>query len=463
MKQFARILALVLCVALAVFAFAACSKSGKTDATTAAKTAAPTAAGTTAEATTGGETEHVHTPASEYTIDRDATCANAGQKSYHCTECGQVIPETVVLIDPLPHTPEPTITIIQKPTCNAKGVQAYICEVCGQTIDSTIEDIDIDPNAHVVEEWSATPSLLNPSVEATGECTVCHQNIPKTLTYEPPIKVFQDVDRKFKTDAVKLGDVREEGEHFYPTESDPVGNDLYIEFNILWNESTENFDSAANPYIIGHMGSEPFFYLSPVPGCKYSDAQFYGAFEYTGNYKTPVSDLEVTTPTGMVSAGENFSDYPNIAGDDEANPEWGWHRMGIRIHVELLDGKTGEDLKDYVAVMTCYIDGVALYKLSTGGEGLPKDVAKLFTAESDGQGGVTYGDPDENEIVAFEIPHAKSKVDNYVYFAIDDLTITCGKGFVKPVEKVTNPTAATYTVAEGVEVASTVWFKAVEN
>ena len=105
MKQFARIFAIVLCVALAVFAFASCGKSGKTDATTAAKTAAPTAAGTTAEPTAEPTTAgHVHTPASEYTIDVEATCTNAGQKSYHCTECGQIIEETIVVIDQLDRT-----------------------------------------------------------------------------------------------------------------------------------------------------------------------------------------------------------------------------------------------------------------------------------------------------------------------------------------------------------------------
>ena len=57
MKQFARIFAIVLCVALAVFAFASCGKSGNGDATTAAKTDGATAAATTAAATTAGETE----------------------------------------------------------------------------------------------------------------------------------------------------------------------------------------------------------------------------------------------------------------------------------------------------------------------------------------------------------------------------------------------------------------------
>ena len=461
MKQFARIFAIVLCVALAVFAFAACGKSGKTDATTAAKTAAPTAAGTTAEATTGGETEHVHVPAAEYTIDRDATCANAGQKSYHCTVCGEIIPETVISIDKLDHTPEPTITIIQKPTCNAKGVQAYICEVCGQTIDSTIEDIDIDPTAHVVEEWSATPTLLNPSVEATGECTVCHNPVTETHTYVPPIATFTESGVKYKPASLTLGEVRGEDKHFYPTESDPDGNDLYVEFNILWNESFVNFDKS---YMVGHVGGKPFFYLSPAPGAKYADSNFAGTFEWMGHFEIPISDSEVTTPATMCGPSDNFSDYPNIAGTDQEHPEYGWHRMGVRIHMELLDGKTGEDLKDYKQISTIFVDGVALCKLSTDPtKGIDSDGTKLFSAAPDEGGVVAFSDMDENTVVPFEISTAKAVVDTKIYIAIDEISVTCGKGFVMPVEKVTNPTAATYTVAEGVEVASTVWFKAVEN
>ena len=460
MKQFARIFAIVLCVALAVFAFASCGKSGKTDATTAAKTDGATAAATTAAATTEGETEHVHVPAAEYTIDREATCTNAGSKSYHCTVCKEIIPETVVAIDPLPHTPEPTISVIQKPTCAETGIQAYICEVCGEVIDSTSEIIPIDPTAHVVEEWSAEPTLLNPSVEATGECTVCHTPITETHAYKPPITEFTSSGTKFKPYTVTLGEVRGEGKHFYPTDTDPDGNDLYVEFNILWNETFANFDQS---YMIGQMGGKPFFYLSPNASAKYADAKREGAFEWMGHFEIPISDAEVTTPATMCGANPNYSDYPNILGPDENNPQYGWHRMGIRIHMELLDGKTGEDLKDYKQIATIFVDGVALCKLSTTADGLASDATKLFTAAADEGGAVVFSDMDENEVRAFEISTAKALVDTNVYIAVDEFSVSCGKGFVMPVEKVSNPTAATYTVAEGVEVTSTIWFKLAES
>ncbi|MBP5349825.1 MAG: hypothetical protein J6Z13_05705 [Clostridia bacterium] len=457
MKKLTITLALVLCLVLCVFAFASCSKSNKGggDATA----ASTTAASTTAASTTAGETEHVHTPAAEYTVDREPTCSNAGSKSYHCTVCREIIPETVVLIDPLPHTPEPEITIIQKPTCAAKGIKAYICEECGEVIESTIEEIDIDSTAHDVAEWSVEPTLLNPTVEATGECTICHQNVPKTLTYEPPITTFTSSGTKFKPVTVTLGDVRGE-KHFYPTDADPDGNDLYVEFNILWDETVANFDAS---YIIGQMDGQPFYFLSPNATAKYADAKRAGAFEWMGHFEIPISDSEVTTPETMCGKSPNYSDYPNIMGTDEANPEYGWHRMGVRIHMELLDGHTGEALSDYLQVSTIFVDGVALCKLATTADGLKTEGTKLFSAAPDEGGVVVFSDVDTNEVRPLEIPTAKSLIDTNVYFAVDEISVTCGKGFVMPVEKVTNPTEATYTVAEGVEVTSTVWFKLAES
>ena len=137
--------------------------------------------------------------------------------------------------------------------------------------------------------------------------------------------------------------------------------------------------------------------------------------------------------------------------------------MGIRIHMELLDGHTGEALSDYLQVSTIFVDGVALCKLSTNPDGLANDQTKLFNAESDGGTGVVYSDMDENSVVPFEISTAKAKGDTKIYIAVDEISVTCGKGFVMPVEKVTNPPADSLEVAEGVEITTTVWFKLAES
>ena len=460
MKKLTLALALILCLALCVFAFASCDKGGKKDTSTTGTDAAP-AGSTATDAVPGGTTAHVHTPAADFSIDEEATCTYAGSKSKHCTVCDAIIPETVEEIPQLDHTPDTEYSTISDPTCIAVGYQGKLCTVCGEIIESTIVELPIDPTAHNVEEWSATPTLLNPSVNATGECSICHQNVPKTLVYEPPIKTFTSSGVKYKPTTVTLGEVRGEDKHFYPTDTDQDGNDLYVEFNILWNETFVNFDAS---YMVGHVGGKPFFYLSPAPGAKYADSKFSGTFEWMGHFEIPISDAEVNTPATMCGASDNFSDYPNIAGTDQEHPQYGWHRMGIRVHMELLDGKTGEDLKDYKQIATIYVDGVALCKLSTDpAKGIDSDGTKLFNAAPDEGGIVVFSDMDENTVVPFEISTAKAKGDTKIYIAVDEISVTCGKGFVMPVEKVAAPTADSLEVAEGVNVTTTVWFKLAES
>ena len=414
MKKLTFTLALILCLVLCVFAFASCGKKKTADATTAKTTAAPTAASTTA-APEETEPAHVHTPEQEWSVESDPTCATPGQKVLYCEECGLEIDR---------------------------------------------QEIPVDPDAHKVTDWTVTEAvnMFHTTGSRNGNCVYCHSNIVEELTFEPTIEVFDMSSGKYNYDQINFADIRGEN-HFYPTEEDPAGNDLYVEFSILWNESILNFNASADPYMCGRFeGGKPLYYFSPVAGCPTSDATVAGAFEWMGNFKTTVSDDEVTTPSTMMSPSSNYADYPNIMGADEANPEYGWHRVGIRYHLELIDDKTGQDLKDYVGTVTVYLDGTAIYKLSTGSLGMQVKESQLFTAEVDGEGHVTYSDVD-SFVIPFQINRASAKADTVVYVALADVYVSCGKGFVMPVEKVTNPADATLEVAEGVEIAAPVYFQ----
>ena len=416
-------LALILALVMVAFAFASCGKKNA-DATTAAGT---TAAGTAAAQTTAGTTAAETTAA-----PTQPTCQ---------------------------HVPEDMWRVTTPATCTTPGVEKLYCEECGEELEE--RQIEIDPDAHKVDEWTVTEAanMLNPTGSRTGVCTLCQNDVVEDILWEgPTIKAFDAISERYGMAEVKLEDVRGD-DHFYPTEVNPEGKDLYVEFSILWNETVLNFDASNNPYMVGRFyDGKPFYYFSPVSGMSYSDAQFPGAFEWTGNLKTPISDSEVTTPTGMVSAGENFSDYPNIAGTDEAHPEYGWHRFGIRYHLELLDGKTGADLKDYVGIVTAFVDGVAIFKLSTGTDGMQNWESMLFKAESDGEGGVVYSDAG-SFIIPFQINKAQAKLDTTAYLALADVYVSCGKDFLMKVEKVATPAAATLEVAEGVDIPAPLYFK----
>ena len=416
-------LALILALVMVAFEFASCGKKNA-DATTAAGT---TAAGTAAAQTTAGTTAAETTAA-----PTQPTCQ---------------------------HVPEDTWRVETPATCSAPGVEKLYCNECGEELEE--RPIAIDPNAHEVDEWTVTEAanMLNPTGSRTGVCALCHNDVVEDILWEgPTIKAFEANSERYGMAEVKLEDVRGE-DHFYPTEADPDGKELYVEFSILWNETVLNFDASKNPYMVGRFyDGKPFYYLSPVPGMDYSDANFSGAFEWMGNFGTPISDGEVTTPATMCGGNPNYSDYPNIAGTDEAHPEYGWHRFGVRYHLELLDGKTGEDLKDYVGIATGFVDGVAIFKLSTGTDGMQNWQSMLFKAESDGEGGVVYSDAGDI-VVPFIMNKSNTKADTVAYLAFADVYVTCGTDFVMKVEKVATPAAATLEVAEGVEIPAPVYFK----
>ncbi|MBR5044159.1 MAG: hypothetical protein IKX66_02315, partial [Clostridia bacterium] len=323
--------------------------------------------------------------------------------------------------------------------------------------------IPIDPDAHKIPSWTVTEpvDMFHVTGSREGVCSICDQPVVEELKFEPTIETFTLASGQYNTEKVYFADVRGD-KHFYPTESDPDGNDLLVEFSILWNESILNFDPSADCYMCGRFeGGKPLYYFSPVVGCPTSDAAVAGAFEWMGNFKTTVSDAEVTTPATMMAPSSNYADYPNINGTDPDHPEYGWHRIGVRYHFELLDGKTGAERADYRGTVTVYLDGTAIYKLSTGDLGMQVKESHLFNAESDGAN-VTYSDVD-SWVIPFQINKARAKADTTVYLALADISVTCGKSFVMPVEKVASPEAATLTVADDVELPAPIFFRPVEN
>ena len=451
-KTFALILALV----MVAFAFASCGPK---------KPASTTAGGTTPASTTA-ETECNHVWG-DFEIDTPATCTAPGSKSKYCTICNAQDPTSITEIPQLDHTPADEYTIDSAPNCTDGGFKSKHCTVCGLPIADTVLPVDPDPTKHNVENWTVTEevNMLNQTGSRTGVCTLCHRDVVEDVLWEGPIiKAFNANSGRYGMAEVKIDDVRGD-KHFYPTDEDLLGNDLYVEFSILWNETVLNFDGANDgntkndPYMVGRFyDGKPFYYLSPVPGMDYSDAKFSGAFEWMGNFGTPISDGEVTTPATMCGGNPNYTDYPNIAGTDEAHPEYGWHRFGIRYHLELLEGKTGEKLEDYVGIATGFVDGVAIFKLSTGTDGMQNWQSMLFKAESDGEGGVVYSDAGD-VVIPFLMNKSNTKADTVAYLAFSDVYVTCGKDFVMQVEKVASPEAATLEVAEGVNIPAPVYFK----
>ena len=311
-------LALLLCLVLCVFAFASCNKDKKGASST-------TAADTTPATTAGGTTAHVHVPAADYTVDVQPTCAYPGSKSYHCTVCEQIIPETVAEVPALPHTPDSDYTILAPATCANVGYKVYLCAVCGATMDDTIEEIPVNNNAHVVEEWTVTEeaTLLHPTGSRYGFCTACNQNIVEETAFLPSVYDVSDyannpggltfpLSRHLKADVL-------DGDHFYPTDTNPGGKDFVFEMAILWNETMLNCATDECEIALLSGGSDPLYTFVPVNNgsgwCKYA-----GGFDFSSRTKTVLYG----PASGDSQPRENYT----FIG------EYGWHKVAVRLHEE---------------------------------------------------------------------------------------------------------------------------------
>ena len=460
MKKLSVTLALVLCLVLCALAFASCGKK-TTDSTTAAPATTPdSAAATTAEP---NGTEPAATTA-------EATAEATAEPT---TPAETTAPETTADPNAHVHTPEAEYWIDQQPTCITPGQKSLYCEECGEQIPGSIVEIPIDPNAHNVPSWTVTKevTLLNPTGGSKhGLCTICEQDIVVNYDYEPTISAFTETSSgTYSSASIPFSEIMN-GKHFYPTPDNPAGNDLFIEYSILWNETMLELKTAgSDPYITSRLNKDPIIYWSPAANISYSDCSFAGGFEWTGNFKGAITDSEVTTPAGMVPpTGSTYADYPNIGGDDPDHPEYGWHRIGIKVHLDLTnadalkaDTTAGATAATYRATATVYIDGVAKFKYDTLDLGLQNEASLLFKATSNGQGGIDYEDiADSAYVVAFLLNRVATNADKTVYVVYGDIYASCGTDFVQKVEKVTTPTAATLTVEEGVEISAPIYYKA---
>ena len=442
MKKLSIALALILCVALCVFCFASCGKK-KADATTAAPGTTPTttessttAPATTAEATTAPVTTapHEHTPEADYTIDKPATCGEDGSKSIHCSECGNIIPGTEV-------------------------------------------KIDADPTLHVVDEWNVTKeaTIFEDGVK-TGTCTVCHQPVEKVIeeTYNEYKFTTESTDTLDKSKNF-ASEILGEDKHFYPPEENPNGLDFYIEYSFLWNadlQKMSNVGNTKNQILTGCIGNQDAYFMALTTNAKGCDNKVApGGFEYVACRTVEYGPAGMSEQSATGGVGNTYADFPNIGGTDQANPEYGWHRFALVVHEELLneaalkaDTEAKATAAEYRFSFTVYVDGVKLYTLSNRSDpafnaSTYRAENMLFTAESDGQGGVVYKDIDAGKSVTWiQIPTFQT-TEGTAYAVYADEAIFAGSDFAQKVVKVTAPVDNVYTTADGDQIPAKIWYK----
>ena len=279
-----------------------------------------------------------------------------------------------------------------------------------------------------------------------------------------PATIFGDGSKTGHCDGcVTFGEILDGGKHFYPDESNGgLGNDLLVEYSLLWNDTLQNFNKSAGGQTLDSRitnksggGTTVLAWMSYQDNAQGSDCPFMGGFEW-GALGTP----EDGTSAGMCGSSGAWADYPNIGGADRENPEWGWHRVQIRVHQELTNAAEVASGASAVYYMysVVYIDGVQVSKLS--GTGASPAGSLLFTAANDGADGIAYTDiADDSILYGFNSQIAK-KNSGVGYLVYGDYSVSCGRTFAQSVTRVDSPAAATYVTRAdgGVEIPAPAYF-----
>ncbi len=82
-----------------------------------------------------------HTWSEDYTVDKEATCTEAGSESQHCIVCGASNSDTAKTIDPLGHKWSEEYTVDKEATCTETGSESQHCAVCGESNPDTVKSI----------------------------------------------------------------------------------------------------------------------------------------------------------------------------------------------------------------------------------------------------------------------------------------------------------------------------------
>ena len=365
-------------------------------------------------------TGDAHTPAAEYTIDLAPTCSALGSRSKHCTLCGAIIPETVESISMIAHTPAAEYTVDTAPTCVAAGSESKHCTVCGASVVETARAIAIDPNAHNVASWTTTvqPTLLADGTKS-GECTLCHDTVYGVVAYGGPTIVNSSSKTKGSWSVSRTYKSIRGSKQYYPDASNGyAGNDLLMEFSILWNDTLESVYGSGSTIDIGTWDGYDIANIdlqSATPGN-------FSAKERAGILYIDPTPAEIETDASVK--------HPNIGAD-------GWHRIGVRVHEEAANV---DDAVEYTYIVTIYLDGEQILKYDLSAWATTNQDALLYTAEIvDHQLVYTANDSGTSK-GSVSIKNFYKGSNNYLVIA--DESMTCGTEFVQQVEAVATPAAA---------------------
>lgn len=119
-----------------------------------------------------------HKWADGYTVDYASTCSTVGQKSIHCTVCGEIKDDSQTEIAKKAHDMGEAETVLEA-TCTGKGITKTVCKNCGYT--ETNETNALGHEYTTTSETQATCTVDGEKVETCSKCgDVKTTVLPKT-------------------------------------------------------------------------------------------------------------------------------------------------------------------------------------------------------------------------------------------------------------------------------------------
>lgn len=294
----------------------------------------------------------------------------------------------------------------------------------GNTLTAKVYFAAAAAHEHVWDEnYTITkPATLLENGWKSDHCSICgagHAVVSTPSETTPVVINGKDASapsgwgssKNFFSPQTSLKDIAAEEGHFYPTQSNPQGNDLLVEFSILWNSTLSAWGSGKSldlgNFSGGDVNSRSTSWL------------------YVNNGSIELSD-------GGTNANVIYNSGAGVSG-------YGWHRIGIRYHQ---DATNNGGSVAYTLTYTLYIDGVRVYEVRAGDDRYVNQGYRLFDAEIVDDN-LVYKDNQDSKYKFYWLQlQSFFGRGSDTYLVLADLMINAGHDFAQRVEPAASPVAS---------------------
>ena len=250
-----------------------------------------------------------------------------------------------------------------------------------------------------------------------------------------------------------INNVLEPGETYYPDpENNNEGRDFYYEIDVLWNQTMANcvldelrlslYNNVGNAYY------SDLFRFTPKNGSSSRN-------KYAGGFDFDTATAVVSGPAG--GDGEPFDYYPNL-NDSSSESDWGWHKIGVRIHES---AETDGETVTYTGYSYLYIDGEERWKIKLDTSVLNSRTQLFYTMDTSKNYTANLSN---NLFFSFYVINLKYCVEA-CYLVTANLTARAviPSEFSTGVVPVADPVDSKYVLMDDIVIPAKVYFAAAQN